>query len=416
MTEFQIKRRGVVQPSKAPAPQPKHCLFAIVAIICVLTGAFLMYRYVSADTTVAPTLTYSVPSLPEKKALAWPSYGQAAIATRDYGVLETNGTIERHPTASTAKLITMLAVMEKKPFELGSSGETLVLDQTDVDLYDSYVARNGSNVPVRVGERITQYQAMQGVLMVSSNNLADTLAIWAFGSLDAYRAYATDMIKRYGLENTAIGNDASGLDPGTVSTAADLAVIAQKALSQPVIAHITSQQTATIPVAGQIHNTNFLLGDDGVIGLKTGESVEAGGNFVLAGNQTIDGHTHQIIVVIMGADLSKIAQRDSYKLYLSARENFTYKTLVAKNQPVASYRPEWSKREYAAVAKEDVGSFIWAGQIVKPNIQLAEVQPGGDEISVGSAKIIVGSRDFESDLVLSETIDTPSLWWRMVAQ
>jgi D-alanyl-D-alanine carboxypeptidase (penicillin-binding protein 5/6) len=379
-------------------------------------GAFLTYRYVSADTTVAPVLTYSVPSLPEKKALAWPGYGQAAIATREYGVLETNGIIERHPTASTAKLITMLAVMEKKPFELGSSGETLVLDQTDVDLYNNYIARNGSNAPVQAGERITQYQAMQGVLLVSSNNLADTLAIWAFGSLGAYRDYATDMVKRYGLENTAIGNDASGLDPGTVSTAADLAVIAQKALSQPVIASIASQQTATIPVAGQIYNTNFLLGDDGVIGLKTGESVEAGGNFVLAGNHTIDGHTQQVIVVVMGADLSRIAQRDSYELYLSARENFSYKTLIAKNQPVASYRPAWSKREYAAVAKEDIGSFIWAGQTVKPNVRLAEVQADHAEGNVGLAKIVVGSKDFESDLVLSEAIDAPSPLWRMVTR
>ena len=136
MTEFQIKRRGVVQPV-VTSSRPSHRLFAIVAILCLLTGAFLTYRYVSADTTVAPMVTYSMPSLPEKKALAWPTYGQAAIATREHGVLETHGKIERHPTASTAKLITMLAVMEKKPFELGAEGEMLVLDQADVDLYNS---------------------------------------------------------------------------------------------------------------------------------------------------------------------------------------------------------------------------------------------------------------------------------------
>lgn len=414
MTEFQIKRRGVVQLSPT-STQRGHRLFGIVAIICVLMGAFLTYRYVSADTTVAPTLTYSAPSLPEKKTLAWPSYGQAAIATREYGVLETHGNIEKHPTASTAKLITMLAVMERKPFELGSSGETLVLDQMDVDLYDNYIARNGSNAPVQVGEKITQYQAMQAVLLVSSNNLADTLAIWAFGSLDAYRDYATDMIKRYGLEDTVIGSDASGLDPGTVSTAADLAVIAQKALSQPVVAHIASQQTATIPVAGQIYNTNFLLGDDGVIGLKTGESVEAGGNFVLAGNQTIGGHTQQIIIVIMGADLSKIAQRDSYELYLSARENFTYTTLVAKDQPVASYRPAWSKRDYVATAKDDVGAFIWPGQVVKSEIHLAGTQ-SNSAVTAGAIKITVGTTSRESVVTLASPIDPPSAWWRIVAQ
>ena len=414
MTEFQIKRRGVVQPV-VTSSRPSHRLFAIVAILCLLTGALLTYRYVSADTTVAPMVTYSMPSLPEKKALAWPTYGQAAIATREHGVLETHGKIERHPTASTAKLITMLAVMEKKPFELGAEGEMLVLDQADVDLYNSYIARNGSNAPVQVGERITQYQAMQAVLLVSSNNLADTLAIWAFGSLNEYRAYATDMIKRYGLENTAIGSDASGLDAGTVSTAADLAVIAQKALAQPVVAHIASQQMATIPVAGQIYNTNFLLGDDGVIGLKTGESVEAGGNFVLAGNHEIDGHTHQVIVVVMGADLSRIAQRDSYDLYLSARDNFTYKTLVAKGQPVASYRPAWSKREYVAIAKEDVSSIIWPGQVVASNVRLAEARPGPANAE-GKITVTIGTVSRESAVTMVAPIDPPSAWWRIVAR
>lgn len=415
MSEFQIKRRGTLQPLPASTRRGHH-LFAIVAIACVLFGAFLTYRFVAADTSVAPIITYSTPSMPEKKALAWPNYGQAAIATREYGVLETHGKIEKHPTASTAKLITMLALMEKKPFKLGASGETLLLDQSDVDLYSSYIARNGSNAPVQAGEKITQYQAMQAVLLVSSNNLADTLAIWAFGSLDAYRTYATDMVQRYGLKNTVIGRDASGLDPSTLSTAADLAIIAQKALAQPVIASIASQQTATIPVAGQIHNTNFLLGDDGVIGLKTGESVEAGGNFVLAGNQTMDGHTQQIIVVVMGADFSKVAQRDSYGLYLTARDNFKYEILVRKGQQVGVYRPAWSKQSYDAVSKEEIGAFIWPGMSVRPAVQLDAAQPDSKTVKTGTVKLNVGPSSQESDITLVGPIDGPSPWWRVVAR
>lgn len=387
-----------------------------VALVCVLLGGFFGYRYVSADMSVNGVSTYTLPAVSEKQPLEWPNYGQAAIATRDYGVLETHGKIEKHPTASTAKLITLLAVMEKKPFELGAGGETLMLDQTDVNLYDNYIANNGSNAPVQAGEKITQYQAMQAVLLVSSNNLADTLAIWAFGSLDAYRSYATDMIHRYGLKNTIIGSDGSGLNPTTVSTAADLAVIAQKALAEPVIANIASQQTATIPVAGQIRNTNFLLGNDGVIGLKTGESVEAGGNFVLAGNQTIDGHTQQVIVVVMGAELSKIAQRDSYDLYMSARKNFTYKMLIAKGQQVGIYQPVWSKRTYIATAKEEIGAFIWPGMAVKPSIQLNAAQPKSSADAVGAIKFTIGTASRESTTALEAPIDPPSAWWRMVTR
>jgi D-alanyl-D-alanine carboxypeptidase (penicillin-binding protein 5/6) len=415
MVEFQIRRRGGLQPLPS-STRKGHRLFAVVAVVTLLVGAFFGCRYVSADMSVKGVSSYSLPALPEKKPLSWPNYGQAAIATRDYGVLETHGKIEKHPTASTAKLITLLAVMEKKPFELGASGETLVLDQTDADLYSSYIARNGSNAPVQVGERITQYQAMQAVLLVSSNNLADTLAIWAFGSLDNYRAYATNMIHRYGLKDTVIGKDASGLDPSTLSTATDLAIIAQKALGQPVIASIAEQETATIPVAGEIYNTNSLLGSEGVVGLKTGESIEAGGNFVLAANHTIDGHTQQVIVVIMGADLSKIAQQDSYKLYLSARENFRYQTLVLKDQVVAKYKPAWSSHEYTATAKEDVGAFIWPGLPVESNVQLSTLQPKSSVDMAGTIKFTVGSMAHEATVTITEPIDSPSAWWRIVTR
>ncbi|MNW95379.1 D-alanyl-D-alanine carboxypeptidase DacD precursor [compost metagenome] len=415
MSDFQIQRRNHLNTLSTSSKKSHRWQIGLVLTV-VLLLAIGSYRFASADTSVSAVSTYVAPAVIEKQPLDWPSYGQAAIATRDYGVLETHGVIKQHPTASTAKLITMLAVMERKPFELGMSGETLVLDQTDVDLYDHYIANNGSNAPVQLGERITQRQAMQGVLLVSSNNLADSLAIWAFGSLEAYRVYATDMIQRFGLKDTVIGSDASGLDASTLSTAADLAIIAQKALEQPVIASIASQQTATIPVAGQINNTNFLLGDDGVIGLKTGESVEAGGNFILAANHTIDGHTQQIIIVIMGADLSRIAQQDSYKLYISARDNFKYVVLAKKGQEIGAYTPGWSKRTYSAVAKNEIGAFIWPGMPVTPAIQLDIVRPESKDTSVGVVKFKVALKTQESPIILAQSIDEPSMWWRAVAR
>jgi hypothetical protein len=33
-------------------------------------------------------------------------------------------------------------------------------------------------------------------MLKSSNNMADSLAIWAFGSISEYQKYATEMIKR----------------------------------------------------------------------------------------------------------------------------------------------------------------------------------------------------------------------------
>ncbi|QQS18315.1 hypothetical protein IPL68_06900 [Candidatus Saccharibacteria bacterium] len=54
-----------------------------------------------------------------------------------------------------------------------------------------------------------------------------------FGDHATYAAYANNYLERNGLIHTRVGNDASGYDPSTVSTAEDLArlgILARKML------------------------------------------------------------------------------------------------------------------------------------------------------------------------------------------
>jgi hypothetical protein len=72
------------------------------------------------------------------------------------------------------------------------------------------------------------------------------------------------------------------LDQHTVSTATDQMLLAQAVMAVPTLAHITGEKQATLPVAGTVHNTNGLLGHDGVVGVKTGYTSHAGGYLVFA--------------------------------------------------------------------------------------------------------------------------------------
>lgn len=387
----------------------------VVALALLASGA--VYRYVTAPLTVTPELAYrSVPTAASSPVLDWPTYGQSAVATPEDGVLATHGVTTPQPTASTAKLITMLALMEKKPFALGSQGELLALNQLDVDLYNNYVTVGGSNVPVVAGETISQYQAMQGVLLASSDNLADSLAIWAFGSLESYREYATRMLGRYGLRDTTIGSDASGLDPATTSTAHDLAVIARHALSQPVVAAIAQQATAELPVVGTIRNTNMLLENEEVVGLKTGFTGEAGGVFVLGAAQTVNAHTHTIIAVVMGAETSRAAQLASYTLYQSASRSFRYQTLVRKGEVIGYYHPAWQSA-VAAITTHEMGVFVWPAVTPQVAVRLAPIEPQPVNAPVG--RLTVARTDGEAravPVVLQQALAQPDIWWRIVAR
>ncbi|MGF7121829.1 D-alanyl-D-alanine carboxypeptidase family protein [Rhodococcus sp. BE178] len=186
------------------------------------------------------------------------------------------------PTASTAKIITALTVLGKEPLAPGQDGPVLTMTEADAELYRSYAAREGSVVVVGQGQELTQREILEGMLLPSANNLADTLATWAFGSLADYRTAATDLVRSLGMTATTVGSDASGFSPSTTSTAHDLTLLAAAAMRHPVIAEIVARPDAVISGVGVVRNTNWLLGRQGVVGLKTGTTDEAGGVFLFA--------------------------------------------------------------------------------------------------------------------------------------
>ncbi len=95
----------------------------------------------------------------------------------------------------------------------------------------------------------------------------------------------------------------------------DLVKLAEIAINHPVISEIVKQEQADLPVAGTVYNVNNLLGKHGVIGIKTGNTDEAGGCYLFSARRKIDA-THEITVVgaIMGAPARDKALNDSLPL------------------------------------------------------------------------------------------------------
>ena len=73
---------------------------------------------------------------------------------------------------------------------------------------------------VRAGEKLTERQALEAMLIPSGNNIAWMLARWDAGSDGAFVATMNARARSLGLRQTRYA-DASGADPATVSTAAD---------------------------------------------------------------------------------------------------------------------------------------------------------------------------------------------------
>jgi D-alanyl-D-alanine carboxypeptidase (penicillin-binding protein 5/6) len=295
----------------------------VVVVLVALCSILFSHRVRIQMRNHVEAASSQTKELPENVQLAWPATGQAAIGSLEDGLLaQSSNSEEPRPTASMAKVITALAIMKKQPLGLGQTGPTYTLTADDVADYRAHAAKGGSVLPVYEGMVLTQYQAMQMMLIASANNIADTLVERTFGSTKAYTTYAQDMLRHMGLSQTVVA-DASGFSPATVSTPSELVAVGIAALKNPVIAEIVAQPQAQIPGIGIIQNTNELLGADGVVGIKTGTTDHAGSCLLFAARYvTKDGQRATIVGVIMGDTNAASLFSDSRALLESAKPGF----------------------------------------------------------------------------------------------
>lgn len=338
----------------------------------------------------------------------WPKGAQASIGVYGYSEqLNSNPRQKPAPTASTAKLITALVVLDKYPLNPGQQGPILTVLPTDVALYHDYVSSNGTTTRVVVGEKISQYQMLQSMMLPSSNNAADSLAIWAFGSLVNYKKAAQVFLKEHGLAQTTVGGDASGLGAGTTSTASDLAKIAKLALDNLVLRQIVMQKTAIIPVAGEVKNTNKLLGQDGFLGIKTGHTDESGGVYVFASEHKIADLKPPVIIygAIQGASTIDDALEDARLLVHSVKKNLKVVDIIKASQDIVQLSTDWGGK-YNVITKDAITGINFPGDLSVPKIELDTLTlPIRANSQVG--KLTIG--DKSTPLLLQDTIDFPTV-------
>ena len=229
--------------------------------------------------------------------IAWPASGEAAVAVSGR-LVGTSGGSAAVPIASLAKMMTAYVLLQDHPLS-DPDGLTLTIDRSTVTDTAHRRRRGESVVEVEVGERLTERQALEAILLPSANNIAVALARRDAGSVAAFVARMNATARRLGMIQTRY-TDPSGYDPATVSTARDQLRLTYRALLVPAFAQLVALPTARIPVAGAIANTDTLLGHDGFVGAKTGSDDAAGGCFAFARTVRRAGRTNAQIGVVLG--------------------------------------------------------------------------------------------------------------------
>jgi D-alanyl-D-alanine carboxypeptidase (penicillin-binding protein 5/6) len=228
----------------------------------------------------------------------WPVRGQGAYVLGN-GRPAVSPHEQPVPIASVAKVMTAYLVLKHYPLRAADSGRLFVVDQRDVVDTETRRHEGQSIVDVRAGEQLTERDALMAILLPSANNIAVLVARQVSGSVASFVAEMNRTARALGMSHTTY-TDPSGYDDGTVSTALDQLRLARLVAEDKTLADMMATRSYWLPVAGEVTNTNALLGHDGFVGMKTGSDEAAGGCFMFRSERHTESGNRSLIGVVLG--------------------------------------------------------------------------------------------------------------------
>lgn len=392
-------------------------LAVVLALVVIVVAAGVVKAALASDPRLSVRevipATQVLPGTPPKPA--WPATGEAAVEVQGLPPLGSSGPSTPVPIASLAKIMTAYVVLHDAPLKPGSSGYTLTVSAADAADYQTRLAQLQSVVAVAAGEKLTELQLLQGLLVGSGNNFAVLLADHDAGSTSAFVSKMQSEARSLGMSHTTY-TDPSGLNTSTVSTASDQLILASKAMANPVFASIVAMPSVTLPVAGKVLNYNTAVGTNGYTGIKTGSDSIAGGCLVFANQQSVGGHTVTILGAVLGQDrgvqstpaLIAASLQAANALVTSVRGTLGVKTIVPSGTVVATVTNPQGKR-VSAVTTSPLTMTGYGGMSVPLSVSL---EPVGTTLQSGETvgKVSIPGGAFATVQARSTMPPVPFTW------
>lgn len=187
-----------------------------------------------------------------------------------FDVLAFKNAYQKLSMASTTKLMTALILAEQNT------------PKKTVTTTREMVTVEGSSMGLQIGDTVSHYDLLVGMLLPSGNDAANTAAISVAGSIDRFAELMNKKADEIGMKSSNFVTP-SGLDAQDhYSTAYDMALLAVYALKNDTIREICSKEKITVtfgnpPYQRTLYNHNKLLGRyEGCIGMKTGFTKKSG--------------------------------------------------------------------------------------------------------------------------------------------
>ena len=372
-----------------------------------MTIPLFLQRLVLIFSVLSAQAAWSAPLIPPPPELAAKSWVLMDAASGN--ILVNHEGDLRLPPASLTKLMTAyIATLEIKRGRLHENDMVTISEKA--------WRTGGSKMFVKVGNKVSVSDLFHGIIIQSGNDASVALAEHIAGDEDAFAALMNNEAKRLGMTNTHFV-DATGLpNPGHYSSARDMATLARAIIyADPAHYALYAQKDFTWNGIHQPNRNLLLWRDDGVDGLKTGHTEEAGYCMVASAKK----NGERLIAVVFGTDSEAARATETAKL-LGYGFRFFETRVFYKNGDVLAAAPVWkgAARTVKAGVNADLAVTVARGEaaklvsqlVLKPTL-IAPVKQGD---VIGKVEIRQGDKVIrQADVVALENVDQGGFFRRM---
>ena len=311
-----VSKKFNKKTNKSPQQRSKRIYYAFFLlffanIIVLSFFGYFIYRLVENQVNVYSREQIKVNSIPRLQKQ--PEVQVSASSFVAYDPLTRTIVLSKNPNlrlspASSIKILTALVVLDIYDLEDYLPAVTASYDESKMGLY--------------WGEQISVENLLYGLLLISGNDAAKTLASNFPNGTNAFVIAMNNKARSLGLTESYFV-DPSGYMDNNYSTAFQMALLTSNAMKNDKIREIVGTQRKVVYdstglTAHPLTNLNELLAEKNVTGVKTGFTNEAGG--VLITSYIHNGR--ELIIVVMKSqdrfsDTRKIISEINSNVYYS---------------------------------------------------------------------------------------------------
>nr|WP_303831442.1 D-alanyl-D-alanine carboxypeptidase family protein [Snodgrassella alvi] len=353
-------------------------------------------------------------------AVTMPEINAAAYAVADQQsgtVLASRDKDARIEPAALTKLMTAYLV-----FDALHTGKLKAQQQLKVSATGWQA--DGSRMFLQLGVPVNVETVVQGMLVISANDAAITLAEAVSGNEKAFVRKMNAEAQKMGLTNTNFVNCTGLPAEGQYSSVGDLLLLAQALVRDfPQYQSWFAKKSFAYNGVTQLNRNLLLFRDDQVDGLAVGYTIHGGYNLVVSSKR----NERKIVAVLVGADSSEARAAEGSKLLSWALTNFNTVRLYPAGHKVSDITVyKGAHRKVAAGFLGDAYVTLPSGSAKQLSVELEAVQPVVAPVykgqNIGTLKLLSGKQEIARQNVVAlenvgeasgfgHWLDGIAMWW-----